>query len=216
MEEAGRDADLRARVERWSRRSASSHRLREQTLEVRRACTAAGWSGGRCRRRRSRPAAGSARARTPTAAEARRRCRSSRLERAAARRRSRARRRSTPTDVRELVELRRHRLDVPGAARCRSSARWPGRGAGRRRSPSACAQECTAPRSFWNAIAPIIELIIMSRARLQVAPARAPRSAARARRCACLRARCRRRAGGRPATGSSRCCGSARPCRWPR
>jgi hypothetical protein len=28
--------------------------------------------------------------------------------------------------------------------------------------PSACAHEWTAPRSFWNAIAPIIELIIMS------------------------------------------------------
>ena len=27
---------------------------------------------------------------------------------------------------------------------------------------SACAHECTAPRSFWNAIAPIIELISMS------------------------------------------------------
>ena len=27
---------------------------------------------------------------------------------------------------------------------------------------SACAQECTAPRSFWKAIAPIIELISMS------------------------------------------------------
>ena len=28
--------------------------------------------------------------------------------------------------------------------------------------PSACAQECTAPRSFWKAMAPIIEDIIMS------------------------------------------------------
>jgi hypothetical protein len=28
-------------------------------------------------------------------------------------------------------------------------------------APSACAHECTAPRSFWNAIAPIIEAIIM-------------------------------------------------------
>ena len=29
-------------------------------------------------------------------------------------------------------------------------------------APSAWAHECTAPRSFWNAIAPIIEAIIMS------------------------------------------------------
>ena len=29
-------------------------------------------------------------------------------------------------------------------------------------APSAWAQECTAPRSFWKAIAPIIEAIIMS------------------------------------------------------
>jgi hypothetical protein len=28
--------------------------------------------------------------------------------------------------------------------------------------PSACAHECTAPRSFWNATAPIIDAIIMS------------------------------------------------------
>ena len=29
-------------------------------------------------------------------------------------------------------------------------------------APSACAQACTEPRSFWKAMAPIIELIIMS------------------------------------------------------
>ncbi len=39
--------------------------------------------------------------------------------------------------------------------------------------PSACAQECTAPRSFWKAIAPIIEAIIMSDAGRDVARLRA-------------------------------------------
>ena len=67
---------------------------------------------------------------------------------------------------------------------------------------SACAHECTAPRSFWNAIAPIIELISMSERAARSLAVRAPRSAARARRCARLRARCRRTAGGRRATGS--------------
>ena len=53
-------------------------------------------------------------------------------------------------------------------------------------------------------------------ARLQVARlAHRGRQRARAR-CACPRARCRRTAGGRPATGSSRRCASARPCRWRR
>ena len=43
--------------------------------------------------------------------------------------------------------------------------------------------------------------------------ARAPRCAAPVRRCARLRARCRRTAGDRPATGTTRRCASARPCR---
>ena len=46
-------------------------------------------------------------------------------------------------------------------ARCRSSTRWPGRGACRITAPRAW--RTSAPRgSFWNAIAPIIDAIIMS------------------------------------------------------
>ncbi len=57
VEEARRDADLDAVAI-----VASSHRLPEQALEVARSSPAADWSGGRCRRRRSRPGAGSTRA----------------------------------------------------------------------------------------------------------------------------------------------------------
>ena len=45
---------------------------------------------------------------------------------------------------------------------------------------SACAHEWTAPRSFWNAIAPIIELISMSARAARSAPSRTATGSARA------------------------------------
>ncbi len=45
---------------------------------------------------------------------------------------------------------------------------------------SACAHECTAPRSFWNAMAPIIELISMSERACRLLPSRTAMGSARA------------------------------------
>ena len=47
-------------------------------------------------------------------------------------------------------------------------------------APSACAHECTAPRSFWNAIAPIIDDIIMSARACRLRPSFTAAASARA------------------------------------
>ena len=78
---------------------------------------------------------------------------------------------------------------------------------------SACAHEWTAPRSFWNAIAPIIELISMSPRALMSRPLRTAIGSARRGDAHALERRCRRTADDTRATGTTRRCASARPCR---
>ena len=190
-----------------------SQRLREQALEVGGACRGAGWSGGRCRPSPPRPGAARARRFTPTAP------RRGAMPICAFSSRSHGTNASpppaTPTDVRELVELRRHRLVVPRQ-----------HGVDHQRVGQAVVQVADGAERVRAGMHRAEVLLERDRAhhrghhhvgaRLQVASARAPPWRARARRCACPRARCRRTAGGRPATGSSRRCASARPCRSPR
>ena len=117
--------------------------------------------------------------------------------------------------VRELVELRRHRLGVPGE-----------HGVDHQRVGQAVVQVADGAERVRARVDRAEVLLERDRAhhrahhhvgaRLQVARLAHRGRRARAPRSACPRARCRRRAGDRPATGSSRRCASARPCRSPR
>ena len=125
----------------------------------------------------------------------------------------RRRRRCTSHGMRQLVELLRHGLVVPGQHRV-----------DHQRVGQAMVQVADRAERVRAGVHRAQVLLEGDRAhhrahhhvaaRLQVARLVHRREPARARRCACLPARCRRTAGGRPATGSSRCCASARPCRW--
>ena len=191
-----------------------SHRLPRTGARSRRPCTGRGLVWWQMSATAISTSRGTCSRLTPTARQVRRDA-DRLLQRAAARRRTPRRRRSTPADVRQLVELRRHRLAVPGQ-----------HGVDHQRVGQAVVQVADGAERVRARVHGAEVLLERDRAhhrahhhvgaRREVARLAHRRQRARARRCACPRARCRRRAGGRPATGSSRRCGSARPCRSPR
>ena len=136
------------------------------------------------------------------------------LQRRAARARTPAPPPATPPTCASSSNFCRHRLDVPGQ-----------HGVDHQRVGQAVVQVADGAERVRAGVHRAEVLLERDRAhhrahhhvgaRLQVARLAHRGDAARARRCACPRARCRRTAGGRRATGSSRRCASARPCRWP-
>ena len=206
MEEAGRDADeqttahRRASVSmtRGAHRVAAGFIIRvtsppRKDARSGRPSKAADWSDGTCRRPRSRPSRGTCSLRTPadprfgampiacfsSFSQGTNAC-------AAA---------LQPDRVRELVELGRHGLAWFQASTVSIISALASPWCRSHTVPSACAQEWTAPRSFWNAIAPIIELVVDLGARRSFFPQRAALTAGRG---GVSRSRCGRTPGGRP------------------